>query len=120
MERFKIKHNNYEVLDTQTGLIWRRDFVERVDWLRALEYAASLGDGWRLPSIEELETLVNKNRRNPASDFPDMPSESFWSSSSYVNYSGSAWIVYFFNGYVGYYYQTGAASARCVRDGESE
>ena len=119
MERFKIL-NELELHDTATGLIWRRDFAEKVDWLRALDYADSLGDGWRLPTKDELMTLVNKGRRNPASDFPDMPSESFWSSSSYVNYPSSAWGVYFGSGYAGYYYQTGAASARCVRDGESE
>ena len=119
-ERFEILENNLEVKDRKTGLVWRKDNKKDVTWDEALKYAASLGDDWRLPTIEELETLINKGRRNPASDFPDMPSESFWSSSSYVNYSGSAWGVYFGSGYAGYYYQTGAASARCVRDGESD
>ena len=119
MERFEIKHNNYEVLDTQTGLVWCRDTKKDVTWEEALKYAASLGDDWRLPTKDELMTLVNKDRENPTSDFPNMPSTWFWSSSS-VDYSSFAWSVNFYEGYVGNNYKTNTHSARCVRNGESD
>jgi len=119
MERFKIL-NDLEVLDTQTGLIWRRDYRERVSWDEALEYAASLGNGWRLPTKDELMTLVNKDRENPASDFPNMPSERFWASLSDVDYPSSAWSVYFGSGSASSIFKTGDYDARCVREGAGE
>jgi len=119
MERFKIL-NDLEVLDTQTGLIWRRDYREGMTWQGAMEYAASLGNGWRLPTRDELEMLINPDRERPASDFPDMPGTRFWSSSSNVYYSGFAWVVYFVYGSANYDCKASAYDARCVRDGESD
>ena len=114
MERFEIL-NELEVLDTKTDLVWRRDFVERVDWLRAQEYAALLGDGWRLPTKKELQGLINKGRRNPASDFPDMPSWCFWTSLWYSGFANSAWSVNFVDGTVNHEdIKTSDYNARCV------
>jgi Protein of unknown function (DUF1566) len=62
---------------------------------------------WRLPSKDELSTLANLGRLNPAIDnnhFPDVnlvqsvPGAT-WSSSPYANGGVHAWIVGFYDGY---------------------
>ena len=81
-------------------LEWQADVPDRTfTWAEAKKYAASLGDGWRLPTIKELLTLVDYEKHNPAcSVFPDCPSAWFWSSSPFAGIATSAWGVYFDNG----------------------
>jgi hypothetical protein len=61
------------VLDRETGLIWARnanlpDMVKR--WIGAIRYCRNLTlgnrKGWRLPSIEELSSLVDPRQGYPA------------------------------------------------------
>jgi len=108
------------ILDSQTNLVWEKNFRE-LTWQDAMDYTKNLKLGgkndWRLPTRQELESLLNLERYNPASDFPDMPSDYFWSSSSYASSPNLAWDVYFYNGYV---YNRGKMYtnyARCVRGG---
>lgn len=44
---------------------------------------ASLGEGWRMPTRKELESLVDTSRYNPAIDtekYPDTKSDWYWTS----------------------------------------
>jgi hypothetical protein len=79
------------VRDRLTGLVWtkRANLSGRdVSWAEALELAASLslsGRRFRLPTITELESLVDASRAYPAlpEDHPfDDPQEALWSSTS--------------------------------------
>ena len=104
-------------------LEWQADVPEQVfTWSDANAYSASLGDGWRLPTIKELLSLVDYETHSPAcSVFPDCPSEWFWSSSPVSGDTTFAWAVGFGSGST---YSTGVSSAyrvRCVRSvgGES-
>ena len=110
------------VLDTSAGLTWQREVPnQRFTWAKAKEYAAGLelaGGGWRLPTKEELASIVDYTRSNPAIDpvaFPNTPSEWFWSSSPYASYSNLAWLIYFGAGYTSYYYISYPYGVRCVR-----
>ncbi|MGI6393513.1 MAG: DUF1566 domain-containing protein [bacterium] len=107
------------VKDSETGLEWTKEYVSGKTWQQALDYCETLDYGgytdWRLPTISELRTLINRNRCAPASGFPDMPSSYFWSSSSYVYGPNYAWGVDFSNGYVYYYNKTNTYYAGCVR-----
>lgn len=113
MDRFKEEVGI--ILDTKTGLEWRKDYAKNLIWDQAVEYADKLGVGWRLPTIEELITLINFGRINPASDFPEIHSDWYWSSSRAASTS-NAWYVNFNNGHVFYSVKTNDNYARCVRD----
>ena len=107
------------VTDTETGLIWQKTYVTDKSWQQALKYCeesdyAGFTD-WRLPNKNELASLVNYEKYNPASDFPDMPSEAFWSSSSLSDFTNGAWGVSFALGKVYSPNKSSSYLVRCVR-----
>lgn len=81
---FQVKSDG-TVLDAKTGLVWQRA-VDGVNRSReeAESYCATLelpGDGWRLPTVMELLTLVDVRRSNPSIDgavFPGTRIEEYW------------------------------------------
>lgn len=87
------------VTDTKTELIWQKTYVSGKTWQQALSYCENLTyagySDWRLPNKNELTSLVNYGKYNPASDFPDMPSQYFWSSSFTTVNNKGAWYVNF-------------------------
>jgi hypothetical protein len=99
------------------NLEWQADVPdEEFTWGEAKAYAASLGDGWRLPTVRELLSLVDYETHNPAcSVFPDCPSEWFWSSSPVSGNTAYAWRVNFYNGYTNSNGVSNAYRVRCVR-----
>lgn len=107
------------VTDTATGLVWQKSYVEDKTWQEALSYCESLTyagySDWRLPDKNELTSLVNYKKYYPASNFPDMPSNTFWSSSTEVYGTDVAWYVEFFNGRVYCPSKLNSYSVRCVR-----
>src|SRR4030067_533587 len=62
--RFTVSTDGYCVTDNLTGLMWVRspDSVTRT-WQQALDYANGLSlcgyTDWRLPNVNELESMVN-------------------------------------------------------------
>jgi hypothetical protein len=93
------------VSDTSTGLTWQRDFSEaRVTWPEADAACSELaldGGGWRLPSMQELQSLIDESRAEPAIDpeaFPATPSEGFWAATALAGVTGSSWFVSFREG----------------------
>ncbi|MBQ4438914.1 DUF1566 domain-containing protein [bacterium] len=109
------------VKDSTTGLMWQKTYPTGTkSWQSALKYCESLVyagyDDWRLPNKNELASLVNYDKSAaPYSDFPDMPSEYFWSSSTHVGNTSYAWYVSFNYGNVSYNGKTNGSSVRCVR-----
>ena len=121
-DRFGISGAGEQVVsDSVTGLVWQKNSETYKTWQQALAYCESLVYGgqsdWRLPDQKELMSLVNYGRESPASDFPDMPSDVFWSSSSYAADAAVAWHVYFNYGYVVNTGKGKIGSVRCVRGG---
>ena len=68
------------------------DFPEQMNWEDAKIYCTNLGEGWSLPTIEELNNLY-KNRRTRGS----FAGNGYWSSTEYGNLT--AWFQSFFDGY---------------------
>ena len=88
------------IFDNSTGLLWQQSPSDkRFTWKEANKYCKSLTlaghDDWRLPTIEELEILINKKYK-PTID-PIFKGESgiYWSSSAPVDNPSLPWIVGF-------------------------
>ncbi|MCX7067015.1 MAG: DUF1566 domain-containing protein [Methylococcales bacterium] len=68
--------------------------------------ALTLKGDWRLPNIDELLSIVEKENQKPTINttiFPDTPIYGFWSSSpSYIDPYNGAWLVSFSDGYSGF------------------
>jgi formylglycine-generating enzyme required for sulfatase activity len=123
------------VKDPATALTWQRVLPVTYDgctgqvvtnsgvpgeacaWEQAKAYCSGLSlasGGWRLPTKDELESIVDKTRKNPTIDvaaFPNTPSEDFWSATGSP---GDAWLVNFDSGYSRTFIDT-ACYVRCVR-----
>ena len=123
--------SNEIIKDLTTNLYWQKGYVTGKTWQEALEYCENLTlDGysdWRLPNINELISLVNYGAKNPASDFINMPSKPFWSSTTSLSYStGNALYIKFATGdldYISKTYTYDPRLTRCVRSdicGEGE
>jgi len=112
--------NHYEtndniVLDIKTGLEWQAETAGEMSWYKAMEYAESLGNDWRLLTVEELSTLIDCNKVDPATTFPGHRSAAFWSSSVLAVNPSYAWYMYFYYGHVHVSYKSLSNYARCVR-----
>jgi len=101
------------VIDRLTGLCWHRGAnlaIGEVNWDAALAGIAALNNdageaGWRLPNINELESLVDCSRARPAlaatgAGF-DRPGDVYWSSTTSLYEPDWAWALYLDKGAVG-------------------
>ena len=107
------------VFDPSTNLFWQKEPTSVESWKDALAYCSNLEyagfSDWRLPNKNELVTLVDYSKSNPASSFPGMTSENLVSSTFMVSYGGSESPISIDmeSGFFEQYY--GDASVRCVR-----
>jgi len=99
------------VKDSATGLTWKKCLEGQTGsscetgtaatfiWQDALALTAN---GWRVPNIKELQSIVDVTRTAPAIDTDCFPSPSsdipVWSSSPYAGNASNAWIINFKNG----------------------
>lgn len=123
------------VQDNVTGLMW--EVKTTGNWAATYSYAAASGVadtantarlcnqiGWRLPTPDELQGLVDYSVAAPGPTidttwFPNTKGSVFWSVSPYVVGAGQAWGVDFSNGYVAPYPNTEAHYVRVVRGTET-
>ena len=116
------------ITDSKTGLEWQDNNESnstKRSWQGAIDYCESLSlnayDDWRLPNINELKTLIDRSKEQPAivNGFEYVQSDSYWSSTSIVDHENVAWFVYFYNGSVfGDPPKDDNLYVRCVRDGQ--
>lgn len=119
--RYTIK--NGTVIDSKTQLTWEQNVLPTPKfWMAAQSYCLNLdldGPGWRLPSMKELQTIVDRSGGAPTIDsnsFPNTPSGLFWTSSSWADAASStAWVIKFSDGYTTYASKSTSAYVRCVR-----
>ena len=118
---FTTSSDGKTVTDRRTGLMWQKEYATGKTWQHALKYCedstyAGYSD-WRLPNKNELASLLDPGKSSaPYSNFPDMPSNWFWSSSTYVINTLYAWFVSFNSGYVDVNGKTSDfIYVRCVR-----
>ncbi len=110
------------VIDIQTGLMWQNNLSSRYTWPEAVDYCSNEvalcgGTNWRLPTIEELESIVyTGNYPTILSIFGGNCYASHYWSASGTDYS--KYIVKFYNGTKMLWSISGEANVRCVRDRE--
>jgi uncharacterized protein DUF1566 len=126
-ERFVVVMNNQAVLDKETGLVWQKSpSTFTAVWGDAVRHCIQIGwggrVGWRLPTIEELGSLVDVAESNPAlpvgHPFTDIQSSStYWSVTTNAVNSSEAWGRFLSSGVAYTYPKTNAYLRWCVRGG---
>ena len=121
-----------EVYDKKTDLTWARcsvgqhwkegigcaGIVKTMTWDEAQRQG---GGVWRVPTKDELLTLVATACKNPSINedvFPDMDLEKPWYWTSTTDGASVAWDVYFPDGTVYNHYRTDTLAVRLVRGGQ--
>ena len=110
------------VNDKDTTYTWANAFAVKIADLNTVNFAGH--NDWRLPNINELQTLANYGTFNPAIDpaFNNgvdsfTQSSRYWSSTTSASSTSSAWIVFFINGTVSFNIKTNNLFVRAVRGG---
>lgn len=107
-------------VDPETNLEWELGRSEEVDWHEAMDYARNKGASWRLPTVEELCTLLDRSKHEPAlrTEVPFRESKSYWTSRTMVAESKVAWIIDFLHGCVDGRMKGRSYFARCIKDAD--
>jgi hypothetical protein len=118
-----INNGNGTVTDTGTGLMWKSDPEPgkyAYDEAMAIKSDFAGHSDWRLPTKDELLSLVDNGAGSPTIDtnFFNCPPSYFWSASAYANGPNYAWNVSFHNGYAYSSNESYAFHARLVRGGQ--
>ncbi len=107
-ERFELVMGDAAVLDKETGLVWaaNANLFGKKTWDEAIYYCADQVDlggrkGWRLPTREELASLLDTSETEPAlplgydSYFSNVQLDFYWSSTSRHGFEENprAWYV---------------------------
>lgn len=116
------------ITDSSTGLTWQKTGPsDTKTWQQALEYCEGLTLGghtdWRMPTLKELESLVDYSRHAPSINtayFPNTAASWYWSSTSAAGYMAGTfdrmWGVSFSDGGPDYQnYKVQAYNVRAVR-----
>jgi hypothetical protein len=129
--RFTCVFDGAAVRDNQTGLVWERaPDMTTFAWsggssarLACVERATGGQRGWRLPSIHELNSLLDPARTDPAlpegHPFANVASAAtgFWSATTTADGDASAWSMRLNDGFTGFGGKTQQGHVWCVRGG---
>lgn len=118
--------NNQAVRDNNTGLVWEQAPRAAVDsWFNdkfhCVQMQVAGQKGWRMPSVFELETLIDVSVASGPKLPPGHPFNlagstlNFWSATEWSFDSSNAWGVNFNVGEPGTVPKTGASPVWCVR-----
>ena len=119
---------NNSVIDSQTNLEWQDNNESnstKITWKDAINYCENLNldrkSDWRLPNKNELLSIVDYNRENPA--IKDIftyytINNYYWSSTTPLQSPHYVWMVSFGYGISFYSHKSDSLYVRCVRGGE--
>jgi hypothetical protein len=109
--RFKVSGDC--VTDELTGLMWAKNanlYEGQRTWEQALEFAYGLTlcghSDWRLPNVNELQSVMDRDRSNLAlwlngKGFTNMQSGYYWSSTTQASSTIRAWVANLWAGHLG-------------------
>lgn len=113
------------VIDENTKLIWQDSAAivgSAVTQAQAINNCNVLVHGgysdWRLPAIEELESLIDKSKTTPPrvdTAFVHAAAKDYWSSTSYAALDNHAWFIDLYGGGEGHDKETYQKLTMCVR-----
>jgi hypothetical protein len=106
-----IDNGDGTVTDKLSGLMWTRNADKAngtADWEQAVSGAGACKDGgftdWRLPNRNELASLIDLGKFNPAlpegHPFTGVQPSYYWTSTTFANNGDHAWIIHFFTGFI--------------------
>ncbi len=119
--------NNQAVFDKETGLVWEQSpSITIQNWLGAQSICNrnTVGNrkGWRLPTIQELASLVDPSGTNPTlpagHPFSNVQPAAYWSATTFASNTTSAWFVDFSDGFVLTMNKPFSCFVWCVRGGQ--
>ena len=128
-DRFSRDDNKEVVIDSATNLMWQDDSDAKTikkNWQEAISYCENLTLGgyndWYLPNINQLFSIVDTSKYNPAinSIFQNVFSYNYWSSTTNAFSTYSTWDVDFGNGFGYWNDKSNGFYVRCVRDINNE
>ena len=119
-------NNDGTVTDNATGLMWAQATApDALVWRDALAWCENLAlagySDWRLPTIKELESLMDDGSDGSQISlayFPDTVSSYYWTSTTNAYYTEDAWVVNFSYGHNSYGNKAGTYYVRAVRGGQ--
>ena len=120
--RFELSANGATVIDHRTVLMWtQEESPKRLTFAEAESHCTELRTGgftdWRLPDLEELESIRDITRHKPCLDTSVFKSNSswVWSRTPTAWSPDFAWVVGFYDGYVYGSHRDDGAFVRAVR-----
>ena len=125
-------YNNEAVFDSETGLVWEQSpSTSTFPWsstglITAATYCNRLDVGnrfgWRLPTLQELASLVDRSQSNlalPAGHpFSNVQSNFYWSATTSAANASRAWVVFSGSGFAFTVVKSEAEFVWCVRGGQ--
>jgi hypothetical protein len=98
----RFKMDTGTVTDASTGLVWQQGSATAKTWSAAKASCDAAGAGFRLPSLKELQTLVDYEKVYPGpgatidpTAFPATPVGAYWTSSPFSGSDSAFWMVRF-------------------------
>ena len=121
--------NNEAVFDRETGLVWEQSpDTTGLNWFGAQLHCnqRSVGNrlGWRLPTIQELASLIDPTvpfpgpTLPPGHPFSNVQSSAYWSATTFATSASLAWVVVLSGGVVGAGDKSSSLFVWCARGGQ--
>ena len=127
-QRFVMVMSNQAVLGKETGLVWEQaPSTSTSTWpsvqIHCNEMTLGNRKGWRLPTVQELASLVDPTQSDPVlpagHPFTNVQSTGYWSATTVATNTSNAWVVDFDDGSVVGWNKSGSAwFVWCVRGGQ--
>lgn len=125
-QRFVPVMGGAAILDEETGLVWEQSpQTTSHQWpsarLECTSRTVAGRSGWRLPSVNELASLIDTTNTDPAlptgHPFSNAWSSRYWSATTSADIPTLAWNVHFGDGEVASYLKSSFLFVWCVRGG---
>jgi len=124
----KAQQTSSEVTENIQAMAVSETAAQKLEWIEietdgvlsheADELVARLGDGWRMPTVAEQLSCIDRTRHYPACDpekFPGIKPRTYWTSEKTSWDDSARWVVGFDYGNVNAYYDNYFACVRACR-----